>query len=216
MKPASESIAAVVPIAGSDWTDDQWAAREEEVRAQIADRDAPGRARRIETVLVKLGWPARAVEAAKKADPKRGAVEPLMNVDFAATNIVVLAGAPGCGKTVGAAHWAMTRSHGASFLRASTFAASSRYSAEDRKIWFDASALVLDDLGAEYLDAKGSFLVDLDELVDTYYGNLKPLVVTTNATTKQFVDRYGERVRDRLRESARWISIGTPSLRGRP
>ena len=99
-------------------------------------------------------------------------------------------------------------------LRAAKFAANSRYDADAREAWMLAPALVLDDLGAEYLDAKGSFLVDLDELIDTFYGDGRPLVITTNTDAAAFKARYGERIVDRLRECGVWLSIADGSMRG--
>jgi len=99
------------------------------------------------------------------------------------------------------------------FLRASTFAATSRYDAKHRETVFAAPALVLDDLGAEYLDDKGSFLVDLDELIDTFYANRRPLLITTNLDRDRFYQRYGSRIRDRLRECGAFWETKSGSLR---
>jgi DNA replication protein DnaC len=128
-------------------------------------------------------------------------------------NIIVVSGAPGCGKTVGAAWWALRRKTSTKFVRASTFAAASRYDRQERTVWLKASALVLDDAGAEYSDAKGSLMVDLDELLDTFYGDRRPLLITTNCSVADFKTRYGERITDRLRECGRWISVDGGSLR---
>jgi DNA replication protein DnaC len=160
------------------------------------------------------GWPLRALEEAQRADASRAALAQLATWKLDDRNVAVLSGSPGCGKTVGAAHWCMARPERIEFVRAATFAASSRYDAEQRDRWYGADGLVLDDLGAEYLDAKGSFLVDLDELVDTFYADRRPLIITTNCDQKTFRTRYGERVVDRLRESARWLMVAGPSMRG--
>ena len=134
--------------------------------------------------------------------------------------IVVLAGATGCGKTVAAAWLAVQRSAQSfafepTFLRASELATMSRYDAEARARWHRPRWLLLDDLGAEYLDAKGSFRADLDELVDVYYAEGRTLIVTTNCTAEEFRARYGARVVDRLRECGTWIAIAGGSLRGK-
>lgn len=160
-----------------------------------------------------------------------------------AVTIVVLAGEKGCGKTAAAARWAYTRSQTAArFLRAAEFFRSSRYArdGEARTLTRDEllrePALVLDDLGAEYADDRGSYRVDFDELLDRFYADRRALVITTNiayATPRQrdearrrnpeisadaptFADRYGERVTDRLRECGRWVASSAASLRGRP
>jgi DNA replication protein DnaC len=207
-------ILALTPMHA--WTAEQWAEHDKRIAAERG-RQAPIVEVHAQPVnLRELGWPARLLQIAHAADRTQPGVARVLANDFAKANVIILSGAPGCGKSVAAAVWATERRRPVSFLRASTFAASSRYSAEDRAAWYSAKALVLDDLGSEYLDAKGSFLVDLDELVDTYYADLRPLVITTNCTREQFVERYGQRIDDRLRECATWFSIASPSLRRKP
>lgn len=161
------------------------------------------------------GWPLRALEAAD-AHTNTDAVQKAMAWDYSARNVAVLSGPPGTGKTVAAATWMLHTTCYMQFVRSATFAASSRYDQETRERWFGATGLVLDDLGAEYLDGKGSFMVDLDELVDTYYGNRRPLIITTNLTADEFKKRYGSRVEDRIRECAQWITVTGASLRRAP
>ena len=99
-------------------------------------------------------------------------------------------------------------------VTAMTFARHSRYD-HNRDDLLAAPSLILDDLGCEYLDAAGSFLVDLDELLDAYYRAKRPLVITTNCTAEVFRSRYGARIVDRLLESGEFYSVGGPSLRRR-
>ena len=74
--------------------------------------------------------------------------------------------------------------------------------------------LVLDDLGSEYMDAKGSLLTDLDELVDVFYGSLRRrLIITTNLTAAGFKTKYGDRIVSRMRDAGVWIELDAPSLR---
>lgn len=209
----------VIPISlMADWTDEQWAENDARVAAAAAKADAGwiSTAQMHRSSLGKVGWPELVLREARAADLTKQACVRLLANDFKTSHIVVLSGPAGTGKTVAAARWADGFSQYTRFVRAATFAASSRYNAEQRAQWFDAHALVLDDLGAEYLDSKGSFLVDLDELIDTYYADLRPLVITTNCNSKQFTDRYGSRVMDRLRQCAKWFSIGGESLRKAP
>lgn len=165
--------------------------------------------------LADLGWPRRALEVAAQADG-REAVQAMTDWDVDVCNVAVLSGPAGTGKTVGAAAWALKRRELIAFVRASTFAASSRYDAEKRARWYEADGLCLDDLGAEYADTKGNFLVDLDELVDTFYADRRPLIITTNLTAPMFKARYGARIEDRIRECARWFVIGGESGRKAP
>lgn len=163
--------------------------------------------------LDQLGWPRRALEVAERADTTNSAIAKLAGWDFERRNVAVLSGPRGTGKTAGAAWWALGRKERIRFGRAATFARTSRYDAEQASLWYDQPGLCLDDLGAEFLDSKGSFIVDFDELIDTYYADKRPLVITTNLTQDEFKSRYGGRVEDRIRECARWFVVGGESMR---
>jgi DNA replication protein DnaC len=194
----------------------EWAKLEQRA---ARDRQAPiasylaSRPARAEQ-LADLDWPERSIESAVRADEKREAIAKLGAWNVMDKNVVVLSGQPGCGKTVAAAWWSLRRPERVRFMRATTFAAASRYDQAARAAWARADALVLDDLGAEYLDGQGSFRVDLDELIDTYYSDRRPLILTTNLNSQLFRKNYGERVWDRLRECARWVPVSEQSLRG--
>jgi DNA replication protein DnaC len=196
------------------WTDEQWAAHEARLSEERARRDQVEEVERWKRLSAK-GFPQRAINAARGADEKRATIARLASWDPSERSALVIAGPAGCGKTVAATWWAARQDHAPAFVRATTFAASSRYDRDTRATWFEASALVLDDLGAEYLDAKGSFLVDLDELVDVFYGDRKPLLITTNCSAIDFGRRYGERVVDRIRECAAFWSTDDKSMRSR-
>lgn len=203
----------------SKWTEEQWHAHDARVRAELAQEQdvavLANRKRAVESMIAVDGWPRRAIEVAATADEKRASIAKIKALDLSERNVIVVSGLPGCGKTVACAWWALHRRGGARFVRASSFAAASRYDREERAAWLKASALVLDDAGAEYSDAKGSLMVDLDELVDTFYGDRRPLLITTNLTRSMFKTRYGERITDRLRECGRWVPIEGGSLRTR-
>lgn len=127
--------------------------------------------------------------------------------------IVVFSGPAGVGKTVAACWIANRFSSVPLFMRASEFATTSRYDQDARENWQGRRAMILDDLGAEYLDPKGSFLVDLDELVDHYYASKRYLIITTNCDKATFKNRYGERIVDRLAEAGTWIAVPGTSRR---
>lgn len=203
----------------SQWTDEQWSEHDRKIAEERAREVAEAEARRVRekfSRLEKAGFPLRALRAAETADAQRSAIARVRDWKCEDKSILVLSGPAGCGKTVAAAWWAIRQNWAPAFVRASTFAASSRYDRETREEWFDAPALVLDDLGTEYLDVKGSFLVDLDELLDVFYGNAKPLLITTNADVIAFKTRYGERVSDRVRECGSWFAMRDASMRGKP
>jgi DNA replication protein DnaC len=203
-------------------TDAEWEEHDRRVAAareadRIADAAAIIAARRGKCRAA--GFPALALDAAIKADETAAAIGYVSDWPGGEHDperqrtILVLSGPPGCGKTVAAAWWALRRTDAPTFIRASAFAASSRYDRETRKALLKASALVLDDLGAEYADANGSHIVDLDELVDTFYGDRKPLLITTNCDNTRFTERYGERVIDRIRECGDFVGAGVKSMR---
>lgn len=199
-------------------TDEEWAEHDARIeRDKRAEREADA-AKNAKAKIAEYqarGFPLRAITAALAADETQAALERIEKWDPTDLSMFVLSGPAGCGKTVAAVWWAMQRSHAPMFLRSTTLAASSRYANEERKAWIGAGALVLDDLGTEYADAKGNYQVDLDELFDVFYGDRKPLVVTTNCDKAEFQTRYGVRVYDRLRECGAWFSVKADSLRGK-
>lgn len=212
--PMSRALAAIVADRPTEeilsffggWNPD------DHVDPDEARREAEYRWARLSTA----DFPRRAIDAARTADDSTAAIRRVCSWTPETESILVLSGAPGCGKTVAATWWASKQRRTPRFVRATTFAASSRYDRDTRDTWFNARGLVLDDLGTEYLDAKGSFLVDLDELLDVFYGDKKPLLITTNCTKDAFKERYGARVVDRLRESGSWFSISDASRRTKP
>lgn len=165
-----------------------------------------------EARMLELGWPLRAIECARRPAATPALVA--MREWDPRLSAVVLAGDPGTGKTVAAAWYALTSPKSAvmRFARASQLARASRFGAE-WKAWLAAPALCIDDLGSEYTDAKGSFLADLDELIDAFYSDRRPLIVSTNVPGKDFAERYSARIRDRLHECARWVPLAGKSLR---
>lgn len=208
--PIADAISSAFPSFAT-MTDEQWAERDARVGAELA----AVRSRPEHTIgaLVERGFPRRAAEQAAIADETRSAICRLSRWLDAPDGVLVIGGTKGCGKTVAGAWWALRIARPARFVRAASFAASSRYDRDERALLLKAPALVLDDLGAEYLDASGSFLVDLDELIDVFYGDRKPLLITTNCTRDEFKARYGERVADRMRECGSYFAIADGSLR---
>lgn len=184
-----------------------------ELRAKQEAESTRAAATEHRDAVIAAGFKLREIEEAERADESKPAIVAVKNWDPTQTNIIVLSGAAGVGKTVAAAYWALHRKRAPRFLTSAMFARSSRYDEEQRRQWLSASALVLDDLGAEYADAKGSFRTDLDELINEFYGNRRPLLITTNMLPPAFKSAYGERITDRLREAGRWISLDGDSLR---
>lgn len=164
--------------------------------------------------MLARGWPERAVDAAYRADLTKPAIIAMRSSwQHEQRNVVVLSGPVGVGKTVAVARWCLERPARIGFARATTFAASSRYDKDSRDRFYGAQGICLDDLGTEYADRKESFLVDLDELIDTYYASRRPLLITTNMNSVEFRTRYGARIWDRLHDCANWVSVKGDSLR---
>jgi DNA replication protein DnaC len=183
----------------------EWRARAE------ADR----RARRPRLLTERMGWPIRAVFEASSADETKPCIRAVAEWQRSASHcLLVLSGQRGAGKTVAAAWWALRQSCAVEFVTAERFVTTSSFDgARDR--WTEADALVLDDLGVEYQDAKGASASALDALVNEYYSRGRPLVVTTNLGRDEFKARVGERIADRIRECNGWRSLANaPSLRG--
>lgn len=210
------------------------------------------RARRLRA-LSAAGWEAKALRIASSGDYDEGRaagyLASMRALDEGSTGgVIVLSGNPGSGKTAAAARWALTRPGvvrgqrfaPVRFLRAAEFFRSSRYQRREddpatatRDEIMRYPALVLDDIGAEYADASGSYRVDFDELVDRYYADDRALIITTNLlyssperraelkasgvsvdeSAQTFEERYGDRVADRIRGCGRWVSSATASMR---
>ena len=84
----------------------------------------------------------------------------------------------------------------------------SRYKDEEIGPLESAAILVIDDLGMEFADAKGSFLATLDGLINSRYAEQLRTVITTNLPAQEFKARYGERIADRIREAGSFVGLG--------
>jgi DNA replication protein DnaC len=133
------------------------------------------------------------------------------------TPCLVLAGGVGTGKTVASLvvlRAAAAAGLSARYLRASTAARMGAFgpeSAAAMRDWCTVGVLAIDDLGSEL--ANQAWQAALTELLDTRLSDGLATVVTTNATPAALLERYGERVTDRLRQSGTAIGTGTGSLR---
>lgn len=158
-----------------------------------------------------------------------------------ATDMLVLSGAPGCGKTVASALWAtaeirdssmwfyaenrggMQGSNGNAFkgrpivwVTAAKLARWERYDEEEMAKLLKVGKLVIDDLGGEYLDKGGFYASLLDELINERQAGSRATILTTNLDAAGFSARYGERIVDRIREGGRFFACGNASLRRKP
>ena len=126
---------------------------------------------------------------------------------------IVLLGGVGVGKTVAAAVAAKF------FGRCVYISAPQLRPIATKELWGDernsrviqAPFVVLDDLGTE-ADDEDKFHAALFELVNGRL-DVGHTVITSNLSRKEFARRYGERVIDRLRESAEVHEIAGKSMR---
>ena len=134
--------------------------------------------------------------------------------------MLILAGVRGCGKTV-AANWLIgelltgdpEHAPSARFIDVARLTRTSRYKADQIGPLEKVGLLVIDDLGMEYGDERGSFLATLDGLINARYSAQLKTVITTNLPWAKFKKRYGERIADRLRECGRFVELDGKSLR---
>ena len=129
---------------------------------------------------------------------------------------LLLAGAPGCGKTF-AACWALLEGGywSATFRTARSLMRLSAYSEEEMRAVEAPELLVIDDIGAEWSDGKGFMAAMIDGLLAERHARNHRTVMTSNLTVRQFGQRYGARVADRLRGEGLAYEFNGPSLRGR-
>ena len=140
---------------------------------------------------------------------------------------VVLAGRPGCGKTV-ALRKALQRlrryeeEHDLrneirfySFPELSTLLLDPDERNDTLRALREADELILDDVGAGHLPAKGGFVVAcFEDMIVHREEHHYPVLMSTNLSPQRFRQVFGERVYDRLKGPwGAWISVDGPSLR---
>ncbi len=77
----------------------------------------------------------------------------------------------------------------------------------------DASLLVIDEIGVQSgTDNEKALLFDV---LDRRYSEMRPTIFGTNLDKVQFQEFVGDRVWDRLTETARWVPFGWESYRPR-
>jgi hypothetical protein len=213
-----------------------WAARD----AQLAAKQRAAEERQARLFMERrallftsaaIQWPERLVDDAIAADVNRPLMQRVATFGEpkrGQRNVLVLEGGVGAGKSTAGTWWAMRHGRGAPlYVRSATFEGEGRYDRDFRARVREASAIVLDDLGAEFKDGKGNLTAALDELVDIVYSRRLPTVITTNLTRDAFTQRYehqdpvkadgaGRRLLSRLRGCAAWSSVSSGDLRGKP
>ena len=164
--------------------------------------------------MLAAGFPERALKVAREREPQL--ITPALRAtrlwaegpgsgNHPKRNILLLIGNPGCGKTTAAVWWALHMRLGrAAFIRAAEYAALP----ENRRAAIrDVPALVFDDLGTE--KDRRSVAAEHALLIDVFYADQKPLVITTMLSLEELAERFRVRVGNnasgyvigRLRES---------------
>lgn len=134
-------------------------------------------------------------------------------IEARATDVLVLEGGTGSGKSVAAAwaHAFFAHRHRTPPMWAD---APSLAAIAEWKDWspFDSAPLVvIDDLGTERDPAR--MAVVLERLFNVAAGRA---VITTNVSFADAVERYGERIRSRMAGSGHWHVLTCPDFRGSP
>lgn len=143
-----------------------------------------------------------------------GAFKGLVEAFAKGRYIVILSGDTGTGKTMASSMLALLK--GARMVTAQRVLEMNRFNG-DFDTLCSAPALVIDDMGTEYLDSKGEAEARWDGLFNRRYRMARmsraPLVATTNLVAKDFKARYGARIADRIVEVGEWVKVGGGSMR---
>lgn len=127
----------------------------------------------------------------------------------------ILAGNPGCGKTVAAVSVLEARETGCFVRAAELVEMGNHFSDRDQLARYRrCGVLVIDDLGVEYRSEQ--MICRLDELLDSRASGNLPTVITTNLTAEDFRGRYEERIWSRIHEFGHYHELDAPDMRVTP
>ena len=165
----------------------------------------------LEAYLLSVGVPARTLENAQQ--PQATAA---LEAIYRPVDMLCLSGPPGVGKSIAAAIWLAM--HGSRdgyrmWIQAAELARGYAYDPEQYWKAARAYALVIDDLGLEYLDNSDRYLATFEELVSKRFACKRKTCLTTNLGPAEFKARYGERIASRLNEDGAFIVCGGPDMR---
>lgn len=172
-------------------------------------RDLAKLEREARDYLLEMGVPERVVDAASGDVILTDALRQSLRDDA----ILVLAGAPGRGKSVAACAWLVAVQGSVRWVSAGSLSRGIAYDEEAFQRLARVGRLVIDDVGTEYQDQKDRYLATFGELLDARFGNKRATLLTTNLTPEVFKERYGERMASRLNEDGAFIVCGGPDLR---
>lgn len=80
------------------------------------------------------------------------------------------------------------------------------------------NCLGIEDMGREPQEVLhyGNKINPIIDLLERRYASQKLTIITTNLTTTEIRERYGERIYDRMREMGKIVIYKNPSFRGKP
>lgn len=204
-----------------------------EIKAsEAADAERVRMRRRAIALEARGGFPAMCIQTALQAPRDTPAMLHAQNFRHLPSKIIVFAGGVGTGKT-SAAVWLCAKSDDLDpgFIGAGELERRGRYDKQLGAWLNERTSLVIDDLGVEILDSKRVFASWLDEIVNSLYSRRRTLIMTTNLLGRitdamaaeaksegrepepQFVERYGDRVRSRVKQVGLWADCGMVDLR---
>lgn len=127
--------------------------------------------------------------------------------------LLILAGPPGRGKSFAAAFALLSHGFG-KWVRAADL---TRVGASPRpeEIGETPGLVVVDDVGLEHDGSSGWAAGVIDRLVAQRHDDKERLILTTNLNRRDFADRYGQRILDRVAEAGAFVELPGPSLRRR-
>jgi len=100
--------------------------------------------------------------------------------------------------------------HAGAMWRANVFG---KEATEEIERGIKATVLILDDLGAEYVNEKSAWMPVLDHVMNRRYEEGRITILTANVDPQHFAERVGARIADRFREAGRLIPCGNLSVR---
>lgn len=179
------------------------------------DKERADEIMRRKKALVAMGMPVKDVELVVLLELQDTEAMLTVKRHTDTRGPIVLSGQRGCGKTTAAAWWLAQPGPRSEYLELlnPVFFSINRLQRVSR--WDDktmapiesARRLVIDDLGSEFVDNKGSIASLLDGLINERYANMQPTLITTNLKGEDFKRTYGERIARRIREKGEFVAI---------
>ena len=118
----------------------------------------------------------------------------------------------------GSAAWAVGYANSGVFVSAREYLrlATSRADEERERVYYmqRSDLFVLDEMGTEYHADSGWARSELDGLFQYRYERKLKLIATANLMPDRFLERYGDRIVDRVRRAGRFVGTGERDLHG--